>query len=500
MKTRDGGNPRKKADVTRKDYVNMKSLPERLLIACLLIFGGPLLSNASYPLDPPENGPLWEDKPAGCGFSIVTDIVCAFNAAHDWEKSRLGISLTDIVLPPQEEWDLLRDSEKALLLINQERIARGVAPLHGVEENVIGVAQNYAELLLEEDIFDHYCPVIGAYCEGMSPWERLNANAEIVACHDFLSVSENLAVFVTSGSSIALPIERSVYLWMYRDAGSSWGHRHAILWYPYTDDSGPLFREGFLGIGRASGGPYQGPFSQIWNFAELIVMNVFDPCQHWVYDCLTPSAVTGDPDRLMDHSNGTVSADLSGTVNPNGCETEAYFEYWNSSVPEPHTILNTPTQVLGSGSGQSPIHVVATVTNLAPDTQYSFRMVADNGMETVRGETIAFNTCLSYVDPLKDTDHCKGFSPCWEPHIQQAVEAGPTGATIRVLYGNYFENSAACTYKNVYVHRDVILHLGLDNSYLGAGAAPAVIRPGSPAEATLTIVSGTVIPWYAVIK
>ena len=31
------------------------------------------------------------------------------------------------------------------------------------------------------------------------------------------------------------------------------------------------------------GGPYQGPFSQPYNFAELIVMNVFDPCSAWDY-------------------------------------------------------------------------------------------------------------------------------------------------------------------------------------------------------------------------
>jgi hypothetical protein len=39
--------------------------------------------------------------------------------------------------------------------------------------------------------------------------------------------------------------------------------------------------EGFLGIGRASGGPYQGPFSSAWSNAEIIVMNIFDPCSAW---------------------------------------------------------------------------------------------------------------------------------------------------------------------------------------------------------------------------
>ena len=70
---------------------------------------------------------------------------------------------------------------------------------------------------------------------------------------------------------------------MYYDSGSSWVHRHTILWYPYNDNSGPAGKEGFLGIGRAGGGPYQGSFSEVWNYAEMIVMNVFDPCATWDY-------------------------------------------------------------------------------------------------------------------------------------------------------------------------------------------------------------------------
>jgi hypothetical protein len=73
-------------------------------------------------------------------------------------------------------------------------------------------------------------------------------------------------------------------MWMYRDFDAGWGHRHALLWYPYNDNSGPAGMEGFMGIGRATGGPYQGSLAQPWPLAELIVMNVFDPCSTWVYD------------------------------------------------------------------------------------------------------------------------------------------------------------------------------------------------------------------------
>jgi hypothetical protein len=186
------------------------------------------------------------------------------------------------------------NGQRAIWLINRERIDRGIAPLHGLEANVAEVAQNYAEYLMDNSAFGHDA-------DGRSPWDRLNANPAIDACHDFLGIAENLAIFWTSGASIAFPVERSIYMWMYDDGGSSWGHRHAILWYPYNDNSGPSGKEGFLGIGRASG-PHGG-----WNFAELIVMNVFDPCTTWDYQIpladFTAAPTTGKVPLTVAFSN-----------------------------------------------------------------------------------------------------------------------------------------------------------------------------------------------------
>ena len=259
------------------------SKPIRLtcLLACFLLlyialvgYSTPVRALPSaYPTDPTYDI-NWSAGTAG-----VADIQAAFNNARIQENAQLDLNLTMLTLPSQANWDALDDGGKALWLINAERRDRGVLTLHGIESNVTSVAQYYAKYLLDNDLWGHYK-------DGLSPWERLDANLAIHVCHDFLNVAENIAVFVTSGSSIPLPEERSVYMWMYEDAGSGWGHRHAILWYPYNDNSGPSGQEGFLGIGRASGGPYQGPFSQPWNFAELIVMNVFDPCATWDYGIL----------------------------------------------------------------------------------------------------------------------------------------------------------------------------------------------------------------------
>jgi len=215
-----------------------------------------LLGPLAYPSDPTADI-AWSG-----GTSSVTDIQAAFNNARSTENSQLGTSVPALTMPSQAEWGAKSDGEKALWLINREREDRGVHPLHGLETNVTSVAQYYAEYLIDNNAWGHYE-------DGRSPWERLEANAAIGACHDFLNMAENLAVFWTSGTSIPLPIERSVYMWMYEDGDCcSWGHRHAILWYPYDDNSGPAGKEGFLGIGRDNG-PHQG-----WNYAETYLLNI----------------------------------------------------------------------------------------------------------------------------------------------------------------------------------------------------------------------------------
>jgi hypothetical protein len=254
------------------DMMNGKVIVRSGLPLIRATAGDPLTTfhPSAYPTDPPA------DIPWSCGISGVESIQCAFNQARSAENNQLGTSLPALTLPPQTAWDSMNDGEKGLWLINRERMDRGIDPLEDIEDNVTEVAETYAIFLLDNDAWGHYE-------DGRSPWERLADNQSIGACHDQLSVSENLAVLVST-SGIAIPVERSVYMWMYDDAGSGWGHRHAILWYPYNDNSGAPGMEGLLGIGRASGGPYQGPFSNAWPFAEIVVMNVFDPCVNWEYD------------------------------------------------------------------------------------------------------------------------------------------------------------------------------------------------------------------------
>ena len=257
----------------------------------------------SYPSDPTS------DIPWSSGVSGVLDIQAAFNYARTRENAQLGLSMPMMILPSQSEWDGMSDAEKALWLINRERVDRNLAPLENVEFNVTDVAQNYANYLFDNNTWGHTA-------DGLSPWQRLNDNPSIGACHDNLSVAENIAAFVTSGSSISLPLERAIYMFLYEDMTCcNWGHRHTILWYPYNDNSGQTGMEGFLGIGRATGGPYQGPFSKPWPHAEIIVMNVFDPCTDWDY------SVTTFADVLPSHPYYEYIEALYANGLTNGCNS-----------------------------------------------------------------------------------------------------------------------------------------------------------------------------------
>ena len=64
----------------------------------------------------------------------------------------------------------------------------------------------------------------------------------------------------SAGDDIPLLVERSLYGFLYADAGSDWGHRHLLLLQDepldggsggFTDDTGATGSEGYLGVGTA---------------------------------------------------------------------------------------------------------------------------------------------------------------------------------------------------------------------------------------------------------
>ena len=92
------------------------------------------------------------------------------------------------------------------------------------------------------------------------------------------------------------------------------------------------------------------------------------------------------------------TAMLGGTVNPNGVDTKAWFEYGTSSSMS--GAASTAQQDIGSGS--SVVSVNANVTGLAGNTTYYFQAWASNSNGTSQGAIFSFTSGQSQV-PIATT-------------------------------------------------------------------------------------------------
>lgn len=88
------------------------------------------------------------------------------------------------------------------------------------------------------------------------------------------------------------------------------------------------------------------------------------------------------------NSQSSTRATLSGTVNPGGNTTTAWFEYSDSRNFS--NSMETNHQFIGSQNREYPLN--ATITGLIPNATYYARIVADNGKSIIRGNTITFTT------------------------------------------------------------------------------------------------------------
>ena len=82
----------------------------------------------------------------------------------------------------------------------------------------------------------------------------------------------------------------------------------------------------------------------------------------------------------------TTSAQLNGSVNPNGSSTEYHFEYGLTGE------YGNSTLVANAGAGYSVSSASAGVTALLPGTMYHYRLVATNGIGTSYGVDSTFST------------------------------------------------------------------------------------------------------------
>jgi len=331
-------------------------------------------------------------------YTGVGDIQTAYNNGRDNENS----SLPDMTLPSQAAWDAMSDNEKALWLVNNERQARGLAPLHGFESNVTGVAQAYADYLLDNDKWGHN--------ENGTTRDRLEANSKINNCHDdFVLWMENLAAFGKSSGSIPLPIERAIYDWMYDDSGSSWLHRQMILYEGFIDNP-PSGKEGLMGIGRANGKPYTIKGTK-YDVAEVVVMNAFDPCDIWNYVPAPAGFNKASP------NNGATNQATSVTLQWNASTGASSYEYCYDTSND-----NKCSGWQSNGSSTS-----KTISGLQKGKKYYWHVRAVNP----EGWTYSNTSGTAYWNFTTGS----GGSPPTAKSVYLPIMLGKASSTARVLSG-----------------------------------------------------------------
>ena len=114
----------------------------------------------------------------------------------------------------------------------------------------------------------------------------------------------------------------------------------------------------------------------------------FDPTRPDQYPPPAPTVIDNAPSALTGAASALTSsgASLTGTVNPNGEPTAATFEYGTSFA------FGSITAVDSAGSGTSEVPVPATLTGLAPNTTYYYRLVATSAVGDGLGAVRSFKT------------------------------------------------------------------------------------------------------------
>jgi hypothetical protein len=277
-------------------------LRRAFLVACLAIafLGGSLGVTPAGAGPPLDNGGGWTTYPdmndnsgidgqafdgeipavpaLGNNQTSLANIASAYNRARGIENTNIcpagacepgaAVMPTNMAFPA----DYLNRSfsERALWLLNSERVARGLLPFEGVDPAVATNAQTWAQHLIDQNSFHHQ----GQPHPDGSP--SLGAREAIEAiCNGCVgNIGTNAAENLYSRSEYSLPnrailddfgLERAFYGWMYEDRESGgtdqrWGHRHALLWNNLVNDHGPAGSEGFIAIGVAKANDDLGTF------------------------------------------------------------------------------------------------------------------------------------------------------------------------------------------------------------------------------------------------
>ena len=100
---------------------------------------------------------------------------------------------------------------------------------------------------------------------------------------------------------------------------------------------------------------------------------------------IAPVVTTQQPSPVA-----TTNVTVRGTVNPNGFETKYWFEYSTDSLLGSLLLKTTAKKSAGGDTGV--VSVETSISGLKSETNYYYRIVAENNGGTVRGDTITFKT------------------------------------------------------------------------------------------------------------
>ncbi|HTC59200.1 MAG TPA: VCBS repeat-containing protein, partial [Solirubrobacteraceae bacterium] len=200
---------------------------------------------------------------------------------------------------------------------------------------------------------------------------------------------------------------------------------------------------------------------------------------NWVFvprSCLPATLPENENERLPPPPTVTTdgaseiassSAKLNATINPNGVDTQYFFEYGTTESYGSYTSLED------AGAGTSPVLVSTAIGGLASSTTYYFRIVASSATGEVFGGPVAFTT--QPVPPSATTGSWSNLQP------HQATLSGtvnPNGADTHY----YFQYGPTTSY-------------GSSTPEMDAGSG----RTGEAESATITnLPSGTAV-YYRIV-
>ncbi|HEY5976701.1 MAG TPA: hypothetical protein VIT85_02495 [Solirubrobacterales bacterium] len=147
-----------------------------------------------------------------------------------------------------------------------------------------------------------------------------------------------------------------------------------------------------------------------------------------------PTVSTGSAASVTD-----TQATLKGTVNPNGLETEYFFEYGTTATYDQITGKTTVP------AGASPVNASASISGLTANTTYHFQLVAENDGGTTEGGDKTFTTPAPPGPPSATTSGEVTGITATGATVKGTVKAGGQTTTYFFEYGtdtSYGQKSA----------------------------------------------------------